>query len=173
MVYFETPRLIFRDWNEQDLTVLRVMNADARVMKYFENMLTEQETDHFYNRIADEFKESGYGLYAVETKHMNEFIGFIGFHKATFEAEFTPCIEIGWRLRYEAWGNGYATEGAKACLQYGFAKLHFNTIYSYTAKINRPSEHVMQKIGMVKIGEFEHPKVAEGSPLREHILYVI
>jgi ribosomal-protein-alanine N-acetyltransferase len=173
MAYFETQRLVFRDWKEEDLKEFRIMNKDARVMKYFTKTLTEQETDRFYNIIEDEFRNYGYGLYAVETKHNSEFIGFIGFHWANFNAEFTPCIEIGWRLKYEAWGNGYATEGAKACLKYGYETLNFNKIYSFTSKINYQSESIMEKIGMVKIKEFEHPNISEGSSLREHVLYAI
>ncbi len=171
MIYFETKRLVFRDWNVQDLYEFQIMNKDSRVMKYFPKLLSEEETTAFYNRIIADFTNCGYGLYAVEAKDNNSFIGFIGFHQASFEASFTPCIEIGWRLKYEAWGKGYATEGAEACLRYGFERLKFNKIYSFTAKINNPSENVMKKIGMVKVMEFEHPKVPEGSSLRKHVLY--
>lgn len=173
MIYLETERLIFRDWTEQDLKEFRIMNKDSRVMKYFPKTLTEQETDLFYHRIQDEFSDFGYGLYAVETKINNEFIGFIGFHKATFNASFTPCIEIGWRLKYEAWGKGYATEGAKACLKYGFKTLGFDEVYSFTAKINIPSQNVMKKIGMKEVMEFNHPNVDENSPIYQHVLYYI
>lgn len=173
MICFETERLIFRDWKEQDLIELRMMNKDVRVMKNFPNTLTEQETDAFHNGIQDEFKSLGYGRYAVETKHNSEFIGFIGFHRATFNAAFTPCVEIGWRLKYEAWGKGYATEGAKACLKFGFDTLGFRKVYSFTAKVNLQSENVMKKIAMVKIGEFDHPNVAKDSPLYKHVLYCL
>ena len=173
MVYFGTQRLVFRDWNEQDLYEFRIMNKDTRVMKYFTKTLTDEETDRFYNIIQDEFINYGYGLYAVETSHSNSFIGFIGYHWANFNSQFTPCIEIGWRLKYEAWGNGFAKEGAEACLTYGIEKLEFNKIYSFTSKINIQSENVMKKIGMVKVMEFEHPNIIEGSPLRRHVLYSI
>lgn len=173
MVYFETQRLIFRDWKEQDLNEFREMNNDDRVMKYFPKTLTEEETDRFYKIIQDEFRNYGYGLYAVETKHNNGFIGFIGFHYANFKSQFTPCIEIGWRLKYEAWGNGFATEGARECLKYGFEKLKFNKIYSFTSKINLQSENVMKKIGMVKDMEFKHPSINVDNPLRKHVLYSI
>lgn len=172
MVYFETQRLVFRDWNEQDLHELRIINKDTRVMKYFTKILTEEETDRFYNIIQDEFINYEYGLYAVEMKH-NSFIGFIGFHRANFNSQFTPCVEIGWRLKYEAWGYGLAREGAKACLKYGFETLGFNKIYSFTSKLNVQSENVMKKIGMVKEMEFEHPNIIEGNRLRTHVLYSI
>jgi ribosomal-protein-alanine N-acetyltransferase len=119
MIYLQTQRLVFRDWTEDDLIVFQKMNSDPGVMEYFPKILSNEKSRAFYNRIQDELADSGYGLYAVETRHNGQFIGFIGFHKATFDADFTPCIEIGWRLKRESWGNGYATEGAKACLEYG------------------------------------------------------
>lgn len=173
MIYFKTQRLVFRDWKEQDLNEFRIMNKDTRVMKYFAKTLIDEETDRFYNIIQNEFRNYRYGLYAVETRRNNGFIGFIGFHWANFNSQFTPCIEIGWRLKYEAWGNGFATEGATACLKYGFETLEFNKIYSFTSKINLQSENVMKKIGMVKVMEFEHPNIIEDSPLRKHVLYAI
>lgn len=145
MIYIETPRLILRDWKEEDLEPFRELNADKEVMQYFLKVYSKEETDPFYRAIKKELKEYNYGLYAVEVKKSKEFIGFIGFHKATFEADFTPCIEIGWRLKRDAWGKGYATEGARACLEYGFTNLNFKEVYSFTAKINKPSQNVMKK----------------------------
>lgn len=173
MIYFETQRLIFRDWKEEDLEGFRMMNKDTEVMEFFPKVLSADESEVFFGRIQDEFKESGYGLYAVETKHNHEFIGYIGFHRATFDADFTPCIEIGWRLKRTAWGHGYATEGAKACLDYGARELNFDQVYSFTANINLRSQNVMTKIGMAKVKEFKHPNVHEDSPLSGHVLYLI
>ncbi len=173
MKYFESDRLIFRDWEKSDLELFINMNKDSDVMKYFPNKLTSEESINFYQKIVDEFKKEGFGLYAVEYKEDNQFIGFIGFHKANFEADFTPCIEIGWRLRKEYWNKGLATEGAKACLYYGFNQLNLKEIYSFTSKINTPSENVMKKIGMKKLKEFDHPKVDSSSPLCKHVLYYI
>ena len=102
-----------------------------------------------------------------------EFIGFIGLAWCEMEADFTPCAEIGWRLKKSAWGKGYATEGATRCLAYGFEELQFKEIYSFTTTTNIRSERVMQKIGMSKVGVFEHPKMAIGHPLRPHVLYHI
>jgi ribosomal-protein-alanine N-acetyltransferase len=173
MIYFESSRLVFRDWKEEDLEGFRNMNHDPQVMEYFCNILSDDETDLVYQRIKAEFKQYGYGLYAVEIKDTNEFIGFIGFHWATLQVEFAPCIEIGWRLKKEAWGNGYATEGAKACLAHGFDRLGFNEVYSFTSKVNTRSENVMKKIGMVKKMEFSHPQIDENSILCKHVLYHI
>lgn len=151
----------------------RELNADKEVMRYFLKTYTEEETDAFYKAIVKEIKECNYGLYAVEVKERKEFIGFIGFHKATFKADFTPCIEIGWRLKRDAWGKGYAREGAKACLEYGFTKLNFEEVYSFTSKINKASENVMKKIGMHYVKDFDHPRIEPSNKLCRHVLYVI
>lgn len=173
MIYLETARLQLRDWKETDLAPFRRLNADEKVMTYFPKTLSFEETDVFYKLIISEIKECGFGLYAVEEKTNNEFIGFIGFHRATFEADFTPCIEIGWRLKKEAWGKGYATEGAASCLKYGFTVLNFSEVYSFTADVNQPSKNVMRKIGMDFIKTFDHPNVEEDSPLKKHVLFHI
>ena len=173
MIYLETPRLKLRDWSSKDLEHFVKMNADQEVMKYFANTLSKEETHQFYQNIISELEDCGYGLYAVEVKESKEFIGFTGFHRATFEADFTPCIEIGWRLKKESWGKGYATEGAGACLEYGFKDLGFKKVVSFTAEINSPSINVMKKIGMKPVKTFQHPKVDEGSPLKRHILFQI
>lgn len=118
MIYFDSERLIFRDWKEEDLAEFRKMNADPIVMEYFPSTLTHTETDLFYERIKENMQSVGYGLYAVEVKETGAFIGFIGFHRANLNLGFDPFVEIGWRLKKEAWGMGYATEGAKRCLAY-------------------------------------------------------
>lgn len=172
MIYFKTDRLIFRDWKNTDLELFINMNADKEVMKYFPDTLTRDESEDFFNLIKDEFVDRGYGLYAVELKDSGEFIGYIGFHLSTFKADFTPCVEIGWRLRKEFWGKGYATEGALSCLEYGFNTLGFKDIYSFTAVINTLSENVMKRIGLSFIKHFDHPKVEKGL-LVNHVLYHI
>ncbi|MCM1094013.1 MAG: GNAT family N-acetyltransferase [Lachnospiraceae bacterium] len=155
-----------------DLPPFIAMNKDSRVMKYFPSQLTEEDTEAFYNRIQEEFNRNARGLYAIELKETGEFIGYVGLHEIGFEADFTPGVEIGWRLAADFHNQGYATEAAKAVLQLakhsGIKKL-----YSFTAEINKPSERVMQKIGMGKIGEFDHPKLSTASPLCRHVLYNI
>lgn len=170
---FESSRLGFRMWKESDRELFTKMNGSKEVMRYFPKTLDSKETDDFLNRVQSHFEENGYGLWAVELKDTKEFIGFIGLLNATFEAHFTPCVEIGWRLDDKYWNKGYATEGAKACLEYGFKNLKLDTIYSFTAEINKPSENVMKKIGLKKVGEFKHPKVGDGNPLKPHVLYKI
>ncbi len=141
-------------------------------MRYFPATLNEAETEAFYNRIQDEFNRYHRGLYAVEIKTTGEFIGYVGLHEIGFEADFTPGIEIGWRLAADYHNQGYATEAAKAVLKLA-KESGIGRLYSFTAKINSPSERVMQKIGMVRVGEFKHPKLSVDSPLSDHVLYRI
>ena len=141
-------------------------------MRYFPAPLTEEQTESFYNRIQSEFERNGWGLYAVELKSTGKFIGYVGLHEIGFDADFTPGVEIGWRLAADYHNKGLATEAAKAVLKLAKEK-GFSKLYSFTAKQNAPSERVMQKIGMTKAGEFEHPDLSPVSPLRTHVLYQI
>jgi [ribosomal protein S5]-alanine N-acetyltransferase len=171
MIMVETPRLLLRDWRETDVEPFRQLNADPEVMRYFLKPLSGAESEEFLGRIRAEIQSAGFGLYAVEHKDSGAFIGLLGFHVPTFEADFTPCVEIGWRLTREAWGHGYATEGASACLAYGFEQLGFDEVYSFTSVPNKPSQRVMQKIGMTFAKTFGHPKVERDHPLYQHVLY--
>lgn len=170
--YAETERLILRSWKSEDLSLFTEMNKDARVMKYFPELLTEDETEAFYNRIQEEFDRKSWGLYAVELKSTGCFIGYVGLHEIGFEADFTPGIEIGWRLAADYHNYGYATEAAKEVLRLA-KSFGIGRLFSFTAEINKPSERVMQKIGMEKVGEFIHPRLTADSPLCQHVLYRI
>ncbi|MCM1142302.1 MAG: GNAT family N-acetyltransferase [Muribaculum sp.] len=172
IIYAETARLILRSWKYEDLSLFSEMNEDARVMKYFPELLTADETEAFYNRIQEEFDRKSWGLYAVELKSTGRFIGYVGLHEIGFEADFTPGIEIGWRLAADYHNQGYATEAAKEILRLA-KSFGIGRLFSFTAEINKPSERVMQKIGMGKVGEFNHPKLLAASPLRPHVLYCI
>lgn len=172
MTYAETERLILRSWKPEDLPLFAAINKDERVMKFFPAPLTGDETAAFYQRIQDEFERTGWGLYAVELKASGVFIGFVGLHEVGFKADFTPAVEIGWRLAADFHNYGYATEAAAEVLK--IAKRHGITkLYSFTAEINKPSERVMQKIGMKKFGTFSHPNLSTSSPLSRHVLYRI
>lgn len=168
-----TERLGLRMWKKRDRMPFERMNAKTTVMKYFPKILSRNESDAFIDRIMQHFSEKGFGLLAVEHKGIREFMGFIGFYTGTFEADFTPCVEIGWRLDDAFWHKGYATEGALACLQYGFTTLGFDEVYSFTSEVNIPSIRVMERIGMKKSGTFLHPAIDRDSPLRPHVLYKI
>ncbi|MCD7899618.1 MAG: GNAT family N-acetyltransferase [Bacteroides sp.] len=173
MIYIETPRLFLRDWKEEDILPFAQLNSDPHVMKYFLKSLTKKESLEYYYRIQEEFTQRGYGLYAMEKKEDGAFIGYTGFHHITFDVDFAPGVEIGWRIRYEDWNKGYVTEAAKACLLYAKEYLTFQTIWSFTSLPNKSSERVMQKIGMERIKTFPHPAVPDEHSLKEHVLYKI
>jgi 3-dehydroquinate dehydratase/shikimate dehydrogenase len=169
----KTNRLILRPWQEADLEPFAKLNADSRVMECFPSVLSRQESDDLARRIMAKHEEQGWGLWAVAVSGAANFIGFIGLAKPTFEAHFTPAVEIGWRLAFDHWGYGYAAEGAKAVLSYGFETLDLPEIVSFTAIQNMRSRRVMEKIGMHHDAkdDFDHPKLAEGHLLKRHVLY--
>ena len=171
MKVIETERLILRTWRDSDFRPFSLMNQDPLVMEFFPKTLSQEESADSYRRITDFIQQKGFGLFAAEEKGSEEYMGFIGFNQPTFSSYFTPCIEIGWRLDRRFWNRGFATEGAKACLTYGFSSLDFKEVVSFTSTINTKSINVMKKIGMTFDGEFEHPNVEHGHPLRKHVLY--
>jgi RimJ/RimL family protein N-acetyltransferase len=170
-IYIETPRLILRDWQETDNAPYIALNNDTAVMEFFPSMKTAEETIEQVERLKAHIAAYGYGFFAVERKDNQQFIGFTGIAHPGFEAEFTPCVEIGWRLSRENWGLGFATEAAIACLEFGFNDFGFKEIYSFTAVHNIRSEQVMKKIGMVQDGYFDHPVIEDGHFLKKHVLY--
>ena len=132
-----------------------------------------EESFAFYQRIQNEFQTCGFGLYAVERKEDHAFMGYTGLHQITFDVDFAPGIEIGWRLAYEYWGQGYAPEAANACLEYTRNTTDIKELFSFTSLLNQRSERVMQKIGMERMKEFDHPLVPSEHPLCRHVLYHI
>ncbi len=170
---FESERLGFRNWKDEDFVYLYNICSNSEVMRFFPNILNRDETKAFYNKIINHTNKKGFGLWVVELKDTGEFIGFIGLLEVSFQSDFTPCIEIGWRLDNRYWNKGYGTEGAKRVLEYAFNNLKLDKIYSFTAEINKPSENIMKKIGMDKVKCFDHPNVEEGSILKRHVLYII
>lgn len=176
MTTIKTKRLILRPWKETDLKPFAKINADTKVLEYFPATLSKEESDQMAYRIKSKIEERGWGLWAVEVPGHCDFIGFIGLNnvdKESFSTHFSPAIEVGWRLAFEYWGKGYATEGAKAALVYGFETLNLPEIVSFTAEQNMRSRRVMEKIGMHHDpkDDFDHPKLAENSPLKRHVLY--
>ncbi len=168
-----TLRLCLRPWREPDLAPFAELNRDPRVMEFFPKPLTRAESDATAARIAEHFERYGYGLWAVEVVGAADFIGFVGLSVPKFEAHFTPCVEIGWRLACDHWGHGYATEAAQAVLAFGFRSLKLDEIVSFTVPANRRSRRVMERLGMTwtPADDFEHPQLADGDPLRRHVLY--
>lgn len=166
-------RLILRGWREEDLPAFADLNADPRVMEHLPKTLTRNESDQFATRICAHFEEYGFGLWAVEVLDVAPFVGFVGLAVPKFDAHFTPSVEVGWRIAYSHWNNGYATEGARAAASYGFSELGLSEIVSFTVPQNVASRRVMEKLGMSHDpnDDFEHPTLAESHPLRRHVLY--
>lgn len=172
----KTKRLILRPWQEADLEPFAALNADSRVMEYFPSTLSREESEQMMKRMQAKIEDRGWGWWAASLAVDGKFIGFIGMNdvpQATFPAHFTPAVEVGWRLAHPFWGKGYATEGAQACLKYGFETLNLEEIVSFTAVQNMRSRAVMKRIGMHHNpkDDFDHPKLSEGHWLRRHILY--
>lgn len=168
-----TERLVLRHWAPNDRAPFAALNADLRVMAYLPAVLSRDESDRLAERIEAHFERHGFGLWAVEIPGVTRFAGFLGLSVPRFAAPFTPCVEVGWRLAAEYWGHGYASEGAKAAVDFGFATLGLREIVSFTAAGNSRSRRVMARIGMTcdSTDDFDHPSLPEGHPLRRHVLY--
>ena len=168
---FTSQRLGFRNWQETDVEPMAAINADPDVMEFFPGTKTLQETKKFIERMQQQMGARGYCYFAVDKLEDGAFIGFIGLSYQTYEADFNPCVDIGWRLRKNEWNKGFATEGAKRSLDYGLNELGLNKINCIAPKINLRSENVMKKIGMTKVKEFIHPMLLHDDRLRECVLY--
>lgn len=168
-----TERLVLRAWTDADREPFAAMNADPQVMEFFPARLSREESDRLVDRIGEHVARHGFGLWAVEVAGGAPFIGFIGLSVPTFAAPFMPCVEIGWRLAAPHWGRGYAVEGARAALAYGFDTLGLAEIVSFTSTTNLRSQRVMERLGMRRdpAADFDHPRVAADSPLCRHVLY--
>lgn len=170
---FTSERLGFRPWQESDLLPLARMNADPRVMEFFPSVLNEAECIAFITRMQQAFEKRQFCYFAVETLADPQVIGFIGICYHDYESPFNPAVDIGWRLIHEAWGKGYATEGAKRCLQYAFEEISLDKVVAIAPAINQRSINVMQKIGMQEKGDFLHPKLKEAPRLERCVWYEI
>ena len=166
-----TARLRLRQWRSSDYAPFAQLNADPRVMEFFPSPLTREQSDALADRCASLISERGWGLWAIELKTDSSFIGFVGLHIPTAQLPFSPCTEIGWRLAFDYWGYGFATEAAQEALRIGFEVLGLEEIVSFTTVANRRSRAVMDRLGMTESGLFEHPSVPVGSSLREHCWY--
>jgi RimJ/RimL family protein N-acetyltransferase len=169
----ETERLLLRRWEEGDRQPFAQLNADGRVMEFLPQRLSATESDRMVDRIQEHLRKHGFGLFAAELRRERRFIGYLGLHVPGFQAHFTPCVEIGWRLAAEYWGRGLATEGAKAVVRYAFDALGLDSLVSFTVPANVRSIRLMEKIGMSRdpAEDFDHPHLPEGHKLRRHVLY--
>lgn len=170
-----TERLLLRRWRGDDLAPFAAMNADREVMEYFPDVLSAEQSEALAARADASFDRCGYGLYAVEVVGGPPFVGFVGLHPLEAETDlpFRAEAEVGWRLARAAWGHGYATEAARACLCFGFQSCGLGEIVSFTSVANRRSEKVMERIGLERdhSADFDHPRVEAGHHLRPHVLY--
>jgi RimJ/RimL family protein N-acetyltransferase len=170
-----TDRLLLRDWRPEDREPFASMNGDPRVMEHFPALLTREQSDEFVDRASGFIVEHDWGLWAVERRADARFIGFVGLWQIPWEAPFTPAVEVGWRLAFDAWGHGYATEAATAAITYGFEQLGLDEIVSLTVPANTRSRRVMERLGLTHdpADDFDHPRLPVGHPLRRHLLYRI
>jgi RimJ/RimL family protein N-acetyltransferase len=173
MLVLETDRILLRRWRESDLKPFAALNSDVRVMEFFPSTMNFDQSKAMVDRIEAGFVRDQFGLWAAELKETHTFIGFVGLSRPTFEAQFTPCVEIGWRIACEFWGRGLAPEAASEVLRDGFERLNLSEIVSFTAVVNQKSIRVMEKLGMKYSApdNFLHPALAESHPLKPHVLY--
>ncbi len=172
-IELHTDRLILREWRDEDLEPFAALNSDPEVMRYMPKLLSREDSDERVGQIREHFERHGFGLWAVEVRGAQPFAGFVGLSVPQYETLFTPCVEVGWRLAREVWGYGYATEAARAALGFGFTRIGLIEIVSFTVPDNQRSRRVMERLGMTHDpnGDFEHPLLPEGHPLRRHVLY--
>ena len=168
-----TGRTLLRAWRDEDLEPFARLNADPEVMRWFPSPLSTEASDALAARIRARLAEDGWGLWALEVPGVSPFCGFVGLSRVPFEASFTPAVEIGWRLDQPWWGHGYATEAATAVVEFAFETLGLSKIVSFTTTLNTRSRAVMERLGLRHDphGDFEHPGIPAGNPVRPHVLY--
>jgi RimJ/RimL family protein N-acetyltransferase len=172
-VTLRTERLVLRRWRPADRAPFAAINADPRVMEHFPRPITADESDAFADRIEQLMDDDGYGLWAVEVRGGESFIGYVGLSQPSFTAHFTPAVEVGWRLAAGHWGMGYATEAARAAVAFGFSDLRLDEIVSFAVPQNVRSRAVMERLGMTHdpSDDFDHPRFLDDDRMRRHVLY--
>ncbi|CAN7571048.1 GNAT family N-acetyltransferase [Variovorax sp. LjRoot130] len=169
----QTPRLRLRAWRDEDLPLFAELNADEQVNQYLLGPLTRTQSDALVGRITEHFLREGFGFWAVEAPGVASFIGMVGIAIPSYTAPFAPCVEVGWRLGCQYWGQGFATKAARAALEFGFESVGLSEIVALTVPGNARSRAVMSKLGMTRTAsdDFEHPLVPAGHQLTRHVLY--
>lgn len=169
--FFTSPRLGFRNWTDDDIEPMAAINKDPVVMEHFPATQSREETERFISRMQNQLTSKSFCYYAVDRLDTHQLIGFTGLSDKDFESDFTPCIDIGWRFATHAWNQGFATEAAKRCLQYGFQQLDMERIVSIAPQVNIKSISVMEKAGMKFERTFEHPLLTNDGRLKDCVLY--
>jgi RimJ/RimL family protein N-acetyltransferase len=167
------PRLRLRQWRAADLEPFAALNADPAVMEFMPRCLSREDSDALAATAQAEILNRGWGLWATELRDSGEFIGCVGLSVPSFPAHFTPCVELHWHLKRASWGRGFATEAARECLRFAFETLDLSEIVAFTVPANTRSRAVMERLGMWHDveGDFEHPRLPPGDPMRRHVLY--
>lgn len=164
-----------RGWRDEDVESWVAMNSDPRVAAFLGRPYTRELSESMVIAMRERLERDGHGWWVVEVRGGPSFAGVICLQEVPFEAAFTPAYEIGWRLRSEDWGRGYATEAARAALDFAFTSLRWSEVVAFTAATNHRSQRVMARLGMTHDprDDFEHPRLEAGHPLRRHVLYRI
>ncbi|MGB3810039.1 MAG: GNAT family N-acetyltransferase [Parvibaculum sp.] len=168
-----TERLILRPWRDEDFDAFAAMSADPEVMEFLLPLPDRAASDEVARLLKAHIETHGFGFWAVEAPGIAPFIGFTGLLNVRPDAPYAPAVEVGWRLARSHWGNGYATEAARAALAYGFKELGLDEIVALTVPANIRSQQVMQRLGMTRneTDDFDHPRVPDGHVLKRHVLY--
>jgi RimJ/RimL family protein N-acetyltransferase len=162
---------VMRRWRDADREAFAAMNADPVVMQYFPATLDRAASDSLIDRIEDLFDGQGFGLWALEVAGTGDFIGFTGLNPMPDGVPGAGGMEVGWRLARPAWHQGYATEAAMTAVDVAFYGVGSAEIWSMTAVLNKPSQAVMRRLGMVLYSHFDHPSLKVGHSLRPHVVY--
>ena len=175
MIPLITERLVLRAWRDEDKPFFAAINADPIVMEHFAQTLTRQQSDDLVHRLSAALNESGMTMFAAEERASGRFIGMIGLRPVPTKLPIAPAVELGWRLNSDVWGQGLATEGARAALRTGFEEYGLDRQLAYTTPRNRASRRVMEKIGLLrnKAADFDHPDISSDHPLRRQIVYEV
>ena len=174
VIEIETDRLRLRQWKKEDFPGFAELNADVEVMKYYPDIMSELDSNDMAQRFEASLARRGWGYWVVEKPGEEKFMGFVGLNEPDYDLPVSPCVEIGWRLARKYWKQGFASEAANAVLKQAFENFGFTEIYSFTSVLNKKSQAVMERIGMINMNmNFEHPMIPKNSQLREHVLFKI
>lgn len=177
-VSLQTPRLLLRPWRDADREPFARLNANPVVMEHFPGCLSREESDAVAGRMAGLVTRQGWGFWVMERREDGRFLGIAGLNRlersgTAEDMPFALAVEVGWRLDRPFWGNGYASEAARFCLDFAWNTLCEQEIVAFTAISNTRSQAVMRRLGMSLRGNFEHPRLPLGHPLRPHVLFAL